>query len=257
MSTTAYTREMIPLTKLRHNTGQIPDVPKNPRTIRDDRFQMLKNSIQEDPEMIEMRELLVYPVDEQFVVIGGNMRLTAMKDLGYTEAPCKVLTTATPAKKLRAILTKDNVAYGDFDFLALEEWDTDELTQWGMEFPKEEENEEESEKYTMKVGTPVYEPKGDAPNIKDLYDTTKAIELDAEIQNSELPEEIKTFLTLASKRHVIFDYGQIAEYYSHAPKEVQELMEKSALVIIDYNQAIENGYVTLTEKLKELQKQHA
>lgn len=55
----------------------------------------------------------------------------------------------------------------------------------------------------------------------------------------------------ASKRHLVFDYGKIAEYYAHQNKEMQELMEKSALVIIDFNDAIKNGYVELRKEIME------
>ena len=64
--------------------------------------------------------------------------------------------------------------------------------------------------------------------------------------------DIKTFLKLAARRHYVFNYKKIAEYYAMASEEMQELMEKSALVIIDYNNAIANGYVKLSKKLEEL-----
>jgi len=126
----------IPLNDLAPNTGQIPGVPRNPRIIRDERFAKLVRSLKEDPEMLELRELLVYEHDGAFVVLGGNMRLKALKHLGEKEAPCKVIPAGWPAQKLRAIVTKDNVAYGDFDWEAIvEEWDKGELDEWGLEFP--------------------------------------------------------------------------------------------------------------------------
>jgi hypothetical protein len=71
------------------------------------------------------------------------------------------------------------------------------------------------------------------------------------IHAAELPHEIETFLEFAAQRHTVFSYEKIAEYYAHAPKEVQELMEDSALVIIDFKKAIEHGFVQLTKDLAE------
>lgn len=84
------------------------------------------------------------------------------------------------------------------------------------------------------------------------YDIKKYIELKNEIMNKNLPKDTKEMLLLAATRHIVFNYQMLAEFYSQADKEVQELMEKSGLVIIDFDNAIENGYVELTETLKEL-----
>lgn len=110
----------------------------------------------------------------------------------------------------------------------------------------------ELEKYTQKTETPIYEIKGGCPKLSDLTDLSKYNELITEIEKKNLPEEIKKFLTLAAGRHVVFDYEKIAEYYCHAEKDIQELFENSALVIIDYNKAIELGYTQLTERINVL-----
>lgn len=116
------------------NRGQIAGLPKNPRFIRDERFAALKKSIEDAPEMLSLRELLVYPHEGKYVVIGGNMRLRACMDLGYKEVPCKVLDEQTPVLKLREYSIKDNEAFGqnDWDILA-NEWDMEELQDWGMD----------------------------------------------------------------------------------------------------------------------------
>ena len=116
------------------NRGQIVGLPKNPRFIRDERFEALKKSIEDAPEMLALRELLVYPHEGKYVVIGGNMRLRACMDLGYKEVPCKVLDEQTPVLKLREYSIKDNEAFGqnDWDILA-NEWDMEELQDWGMD----------------------------------------------------------------------------------------------------------------------------
>ena len=126
----------IPTTKLVLNTGQIDGLPQNPRFIRDERFNKLVKSIQDAPEMLDYRTLLVYPFGGKYVVVAGNMRLRACKQIGYKELPCYVLPEETTPAKLREYAIKDNVSFGsdDFDLLA-NEWDSVELADWGVEFP--------------------------------------------------------------------------------------------------------------------------
>ncbi len=127
----------ISIKDLQTNDGQIDGLPRNPRQIRDSRFELLKKSITEAPEMLNLRELLVYPIDcGKYVVIGGNMRLRACKDLGYKKLPCKILDSGTPVEKLREIVIKDNESFGQYDWdLVANEWDADEITGWGVELP--------------------------------------------------------------------------------------------------------------------------
>jgi hypothetical protein len=126
----------IALSKLETNKGQIEGLPKNPRLIKDSKFEKLKKSIEDNPEMLGMREVLVYPYGSKFVIIGGNMRFQACKDLGFTEVPCKVLEKDTTAEQLRAITIKDNVGFGEHDWeLLANEWDSVELEDWGIELP--------------------------------------------------------------------------------------------------------------------------
>lgn len=124
----------IKLSDLHLNTGQIKDVPKNPRFIKDERYEALKKSIDDDPEMLQLRELVAYDNNGELVVILGNMRYRAMKELGYKDAPVKVLPAETDAKKLRAYIQKDNIAFGqnDWDLLG-NEWDIEELQDFGLE----------------------------------------------------------------------------------------------------------------------------
>ena len=100
--------------------------------------------------------------------------------------------------------------------------------------------------YSGKIVAPIYEPTGDCPPIHDCYDTTKRDELLGAIdKRTDLPDEIATFLRSAAERHTQFRFDHIAEFYCHADAELQQLMEDSALVIIDFDKAIENGFVML------------
>jgi hypothetical protein len=109
---------------------------------------------------------------------------------------------------------------------------------------------QEDEKYTLKIETPIYEPKNAKPHILELCDKTKTSRLMKEIDASNVSNEEKMFLIDASRRHNVFNYEKIADYYAHSSKEMQELMEKSALVIIDFEKAIQLSYVKLCEEIK-------
>jgi hypothetical protein len=109
--------------------------------------------------------------------------------------------------------------------------------------------EHQDDTYTNKIVAPVYEPKGDNPPIETLIDRTKTDGLQAEIDAAQLPADVTRFLKDAAERHTVFHFGRIAEWYCHATPQVQDLMEKSGMVIIDFNKAIEYGFVHLTERL--------
>ena len=127
----------LPINKLVNNTGQIDGVPANPRTINKDDYQQLLKSLQEDPDFLNHKPLHVYQQDDKYVVLGGNMRLKALKELDYKEVPCTVYKPETPPEVLRARVIKDNAEYGDNDWDALaNEWSDDPLADWGVELPK-------------------------------------------------------------------------------------------------------------------------
>lgn len=128
------TYTLLPLSKLEVNKGQIEGVPKNPRFIRDNKYKQLVESISNTPEMMKARPLIVHQQGEKYVVLAGNMRLRAMRELKWHECPCAITAEGTEAKKLREYAIKDNVAFGedDMDLLA-NEWDLGELTEWGMD----------------------------------------------------------------------------------------------------------------------------
>lgn len=112
---------------------------------------------------------------------------------------------------------------------------------------------DDGHEYTHKVESPVYVPSGPCPDVSELFDASKARQLESRILSTEgLSEDVKRFLLAAAQRHVRFSYQAIAEFYAHATPEVQRLMEESALVIVDFRGAIENGFVKLTKTLAEL-----
>lgn len=106
--------------------------------------------------------------------------------------------------------------------------------------------------YTTKVNTIQYTPHGPKPAISDFVNTDKYFKLLDKINKSNVSDDDKMFLKLAAARHIIFDFGKIANYYAYADKELQQLMEDSALVIIDFNDAVRKGFIVLDKRLDDL-----
>ena len=99
--------------------------------------------MEDDPEMLELREVIAYDNNGELIVICGNMRLKALKELGIKEVPTKILPTETTVEKLKAYTIKDNVSFGDHDFEMLaNEWDVEQLEDWGLDVPNFEDEDE-------------------------------------------------------------------------------------------------------------------
>jgi ParB-like chromosome segregation protein Spo0J len=117
---------MIKLSDLKKN-------PNNPRLIKDDKFQKLVKSIENFPKMMELRPIIV---NDQNIVLGGNMRLAALKELGYKEIPNEWVKQAKDLtqEQQNEFIVKDNVSFGenDWDILA-NEWDSEQLVDWGLD----------------------------------------------------------------------------------------------------------------------------
>lgn len=128
--------QLVSINKLKNNNGQIEGLPKNPRLLKDDKFKKLVKSIQDDPEMLELREVIAYDNNGELVVIAGNMRLKACQEVGIKEIPTKILPKETSVEKLKAYTIKDNVAFGEHDWNDLaNNWDEQLLTEWGLDIP--------------------------------------------------------------------------------------------------------------------------
>ena len=124
---------IIDISLLDPNEGQIDGLPSNPRKWNEDDLSRLEDSIRETPELLEARGIIVVPRDGRYIVLGGNMRLAAIRGLGRTEAPCIVLPESTPAEKLREIVIKDNGSFGEWDTALLSSgWSDLPLDEWGV-----------------------------------------------------------------------------------------------------------------------------
>lgn len=119
--------------QLTGNTGQIEGLPANPRTWTQTEIDRLAKSLQETPELFEMRPLLVYQQGEEYVILGGNLRYEGAKKNKMRDCPAIVIPADTPVEKLKEIVIKDNGAFGEWDVDALaNEWDDLPLDDWGV-----------------------------------------------------------------------------------------------------------------------------
>lgn len=122
--------------------SEIKANPNNPRIIKDDKFKKLKKSIEDFPKMMDLRPIIV---DNNMMILGGNMRLKALADLGYKEIPdtwVKKADDLTDDEKKEFII-KDNVGFGEWEWEVLaNEWDQEELEGWGLDVPQWTENDE-------------------------------------------------------------------------------------------------------------------
>ena len=144
---------------------EIKSNPNNPRIIKDDKFKKLVKSIQEFPQMLKLRPIVV---NKDMVVLGGNMRLKACKEAGLKEVHILKADELTDEQQ-KEFIVKDNVGFGEWDWdILANEWDTDKLEDWGLDLPVFKEYQE-------------IEPSG--------YDLTKKWFLNIEFENEQDCEE--------------------------------------------------------------------
>ena len=209
---------------------------------------------------LKYNPLKVYQLESgNYIILGGNMRFRALTEIGYKLVPAVVIDPNTPNEKLKAYAILDNNGFGVWDWGKLKsgDWDAKQLQTWGVELPDNwdtsavdaENAQAQNESYSRKVIAPTYEPSGHTPSFGEMYDTTKRDALLHEIEKANLPDEVREFLRQAAARHTVFNYAKIADYYAQASPKIQALMEQSALVIIDFDKAIENGFTTMTKDL--------
>lgn len=123
---------------------QVRSNPDNPRLIKDYKFEKLVNSIKEFPQMLDLRPIVV---NQDMIVLGGNMRLKACEEAGLKEVPIIFADNLTPEQEKEFII-KDNSSFGEWDWdLLANEWNTDQLADWGLDIPNFDiDNEVEDEK---------------------------------------------------------------------------------------------------------------
>ena len=123
--------------------------PNNPRVLKDDKFNKLVKSITEFPKMMSIRPIVV---DQDNMILGGNMRLRAIQSIGMKEIPdtwVKRADELTEEEKKRFIIS-DNVGFGEWDWEALSEWDIEQLQGWGMDLPSFNDTETDNKSLNIK-----------------------------------------------------------------------------------------------------------
>jgi hypothetical protein len=208
-------------------------------------------------------------IDEDGGILAGHGRVMALRKLGVEEVPCIEAAGLTQAQRRAYVLADNKLALNagwDEDLLRVE---LEELTGLGFDLdltgfdeaevdalllgePEEEQSKGLSDAYTKKITPPVYEPHGPCPPVSDLYDRAKTEQLIEAIDKATLPDDVRGFLLAAAHRHTVFNFRNIAEFYAHAGPDVQRLFEASALVVIDWDDAIANGFVKMTKALMEI-----
>ena len=210
-------------------------------------------------------------LDKNYLLITGHTRWEAAKRLKMKRIPCIIASDLNKAKADAFRIADNKVAeYSTWDMTKLKEelskiqlediefddmgFDNDfSIEKFGLldmpEGSDGDEGEIETEKYSTKTNIPQYEIQGLNIKLSDCIDKQKYVELLKEIENSTVSDAQKKFLKLAATRHIRFIYKNIAEYYASTNSEMQRLMEHSALVIIDIDDAIRNGYARLTKEV--------
>lgn len=203
-------------------------------------------------------------IDNENCLIGGNGVVSQLDK----NTPVKVIETDgselvvvkrtdlnTDDEKRKKLAVMDNSTSDSSEFdleLISEDFTNGELLDMGVVIPEDVDVEVEDSKYTRKVSIPVYEIKGEEPEISEMIDTNKADKFIKQIQEMNIPDELKKFLIDSATRLYEFNYSKIAEFYAHQNKDVQDIMEKLALVLIDVDKAIENGYVKMNSIIEDI-----
>lgn len=230
--------------------SELKPYKKNPR-FNDEAVEYVANSIKEFGFKVPII------IDKNNEIVAGHTRYKASKQLGLNEVPC-IIADDLNDEQIKAFRLADNKvsekSEWNFDLLDDELNDILEIDMEDFGFNLSIDDliseQEEENPYTTKINIPQYEIKGEEPKIEELQDENKVKELLDKIEKSNVSEEQKEFLKKAATRHYGFNYSKIAEYYAHQNKEMQQLMEDSALVIIDYDNAIKNGYAELVKGIE-------
>jgi hypothetical protein len=140
-----------------YKVSEIKSNPNNPRIIKDDKFKKLVQSLQDFPDMAKVRPIVV---NQDMIVLGGNMRLKAMKEAGWKEVPVEVVDW--DEEKQREFIIKDNVGFGEWDWEVLaNEWNSEELEAWGLDLVGFDVDSDD-------LGTDFSLPDGDKPPFQQM-----------------------------------------------------------------------------------------
>ena len=165
--------ETIQISKIKLN-------PNNPRLIKDDKFTKLVQSIKDFPEMLNIRPIVV---NDDMIILGGNMRFKACKEAGLKEVPI-IKASGLSAEKQREFLIKDNLAGGEWDWTLLQEWDSIELGDWGLDLPS----------FAADVDYSILDEEDVSDQLKEMTDgVKKAIQIEFEAEHYDEAYQLVKF----------------------------------------------------------------
>ena len=255
----------VDIDSLSENTGQIDGLPKNPRKISKEKMGRLKNSISAHPEFLAHNMLHVVETSEggHYVVIGGNMRFKALKELGFKRVPVTVFPVNTYAQDLRAYALIDNNQFGewDWDTLATDDWDWNELKESGLDFPKDSKMFEDERKAKetellsdIKYTSAYYEPKGVAGLKLDACIDDSLVEKKRQVVlQSGLTDAQKSVLLKFCDRFRKIDFEGVANYFTfNANPDERDVMMRLRLVLVDDGSIagfVEDGLLRVQESV--------
>lgn len=230
---------------------------KNAKKHNDDQVKAIAKSIKK----FGFRQPLV--IDKNNEIVVGHGRYLAAVQLGIKAVPCEYADDLTDDEIKAYRLADNKLNESPWDFQLVEE-ELEAIKNLNLDFDMSDfgfdlsdlsvENPADGSKdsgntYTKKIEGLQYEPSKNKPDLSELYNEDKTKELINKILASNISQAEKDFLITAASRHTVFNYAKIADYYAHSDKQMQELMEQSALVIIDFDDAVKNGYTKLSEEI--------
>ena len=219
--------------------------PNNPRLIKDDKFKKLVQSIKDFPEMLNIRPIVV---NQDMVILGGNMRYKACKEAGLKEVPVTIADLTEDQQ--REFLIKDNTSGGEWDWEVLaNEWNSEELEAWGLDLPITKDLNEQD---LFDIEIPFYTPSAIVPDINELANLDKTKYLIDKINLLEVDNELKEVLKARASFFTDFNFQKIADYYSSQDEKIQDVFKDLGLIILAPKEALERGFVELSESVFEL-----
>ena len=171
------------------NITDIKPNPKNPRVIKDEKFAKLVQSLKDFPEMLEKRPLVCFTdTDGKLVVLGGNMRLKAAKEIGLKKLPVMLADDWTEEQKSQ-FLIKDNVGFGEWNWEELQaDWDVEQLGEWGLDVPQWANNSEDIE------------------DIENIESFNESVNFTIKCESIEQLEELQTKLNVSGSKISYIDF---------------------------------------------------
>ena len=196
-------KQQVKISKVKRN-------PNNPRIIKNDKFKKLVKSIQEFPEMLKLRPIVV---DEDFMVLGGNMRLKASKDAGLKEVWIEIAEGLTEEQK-KEFIVKDNVGFGEWEWdILANEWDSIQLAEWGLDVWKNIDDIDELDADQEWVGMPEFNQPDKMPyrQIIVSFDKESDVQDFANIMNENITQKTKSFWFPKKEKNILKDKAYVDE----------------------------------------------